>query len=565
MLAQFFVYALVSFGGPSEPSDSASSSIPWNARTVEHLYNRAAFGARREEIAEGLALGPEALVDRLIRADVEWPRIEPQLFRWEDVGFTHRQLPIKGSDFATLPSKEQVHRCKDNRRIDREQFTQLEARWLGLCARNAAPVRDRMTLFWHSLFTTSIEVNKRKFEIMNQFQWLRANALSSYAELLRGLVRDPAMLQYYDNTGNYKEHPNENFARELMELYSLGEGHYTEHDVREAARALTGYAGASDGTFEFLAERHDDGTKTILGRTGNFDGEQLVEILLSRPACARHIATRLIRYFEGVEPTRDRVGEYAVFLVANDWRIEPFLRKLFLDPSFYRDAALGARVMSPIEYYVSTCHKLGYEAPPAFAHEMTDLLGQSLYAPPTVKGWPEGLGWLETDTLLRRGNCIALLVGELDNAPPALSAADTAQLESAADACVTAEIEAALSGRGELEMMLGERSSIGTQLSYSRMRGYIEGAAWSPLEALLGDLGARGISTDAELVDALLEDWLSTPPSAETRTILVQYLGTLRRDLAIGERSFLDSREAFDFAARHLAYLVFSLPEAQLS
>ncbi len=557
-MTQLLLAALLAVPFAPGGTDDAAA-IPWNARTVEHLYNRAAFGARPDEIAEGLRLGPKALVEKLISADVEWKDIEPELFRWEDMGFDHRQLPIPHSPFQSLPSEEQVHMSKSRRLVDRRQFFEMESRWISLCIANAAPVRDRMTLFWHSLFTTSIDVNKRKFEIIRQFQWLRRSALTSYASLLHGIVRDPAMLQYYDNTGNYKEHPNENFARELMELYSLGEGQYTETDVREAARALTGWACTSAGDFAILAERHDDGTKTILGRTGDLDADALVDILLERPCCARYITARLLRYFEGLPPSNARLDDYAKFLHEHDWSIESFLRRLFLDPAFYRDDAIGAKVAGPIEFQVAVCHKLDFTPVIDFSHEAMDAMGQSIYSPPSVKGWPEGLGWMVSDALLRRGNCVAIMVGALETRDSLEKIA--ANCEATDDDAPDSIDDAELGGQSR---SMNERSIAGRRLEYARLRSYIDGRWWSPAEKLVPRLAKQGVASDDELVDLLLEDWLAIEPSPGLREVLLEYLGSERRRLDLGLDPWLDHPSEFEAALRHLAHVVFALPEAQL-
>jgi uncharacterized protein (DUF1800 family) len=199
---------------------------------------------------------------------------------------------------------------------------------------------------------------KRKYEIIHQFQWLRRNSLENYADLLHGIVRDPAMLQFLDQTASTKDHPNENLARELFELFSLGEGNYSELDVREAARALTGNRCAPDGTFKFVPEVHDHGEKSILGAVARFRDRDLVDHVLAQPACARHVARRLLLWFEGLEPDAQRLEAYARRLSDGGFELRPFLRELFLDPAFYREDAVGTRVLSPMEYLTFACRKL---------------------------------------------------------------------------------------------------------------------------------------------------------------------------------------------------------------
>ena len=462
------------------------------------------------------------MLEELLRARGRWVDVEPELFLWEHFGLDHTQRPLETADYNLLPRDEQVGMCKDAREVDRLQFLELQQRWYHSMILQRDPLRDRMTLFWHGLFTTSMEKNKRKFELIHQLQWLRRGALGSYAELLHGLVRDPAMLQYLDNTENRDGHANENLARELMELYSLGEGHYGEPDVREAARALTGHAGSAEGTYEFLPEHHDPGTKTILGVTGAHDADDLVEILLARPRCAEFVAGRLLRHLEGVEPSEARRAEYAAVLRDGGYGLEPFLRRLLLDPEFYRPEVQGAKVSAPIEFLVGVCRKHDLFPPPNFLYKACSQMGQAPYMPPSVAGWPDGLEWLSVDAMLARSNVVQALVSRREGA-----------------------------GRGPNH-------------SLRQLDAALEMSEWNPARRLLPWLRESGARTDAELARVLLEEWLAIEPPADTVRLVGAAIAGEREARGIPEGALLESAEHFDPCARALAHLVFSLPEAQL-
>jgi uncharacterized protein (DUF1800 family) len=297
-------------------SHVARSTFAWDARAVEHLYNRAGFGARPSEIKAGVAIGQAALVEQLVSQRVD---VDP--FFWDK---TDAPDPREMRD---LPAEERQQKLREFREKDRRQLIEYSGWWLDRMASGEDPLRERMVLFWHGFFTSSVEEVQRSWLLVRQNQLVREKALGSYAELLSAMLRDPAMLTYLDNQVNRRGNPNENLARELMELFSLGVGNYTEKDVQEAARALTGRGISRGGEYEFHPRLHDDGKKTVLGVTGKLDGDGLVAILLKQDACPRWVAKRLLAYFEGVEPSPERLADYAAFLRKSDYQLQPFLRR----------------------------------------------------------------------------------------------------------------------------------------------------------------------------------------------------------------------------------------------
>lgn len=523
----------------------AGPPIPWHARNVEHLLNRAGFGAGGDEIERGLALGLEALVGELVDGPqpgvgAPWVDVEPALFRWEDFGLDVMQVTLPDAPYFRRSTDEQVGMCKDARVVDRNQFVELYQRWFASMSDGSDPLRDRMTLFWHGYFTTSWEVVKRKYEIIRQFQWLRRGAVGSYADLLHGIVRDPAMLQFLDQTASSKEHPNENLARELLELFSLGEGNYAESDVREAARALTGNRCASDGSFEFLAAAHDAGPETILGRTGPFDDRALVDHVLAAPACPLWVSRRILRWIEGVEPSTERVARYGEILRSARFELKPFLRALFLDPDFYRADVVGSRVLSPIEYLAFACRKLGIRPNGHFLNKAGVTLGQSFYWPPSVKGWPEGLDWITNDALLRRGNVMGALLGVLESGPGARA---PATVEAGAR-----EVGTVVEGAPDLQTLIRT----------------LDGARWIPPADLVAALEGLESRRDEDVARFLLEEWLPGPPTTGSIALVRDWIAAERAREGVGEPAWTGTAALRTSMLRRLAHLVFSLPEAHL-
>jgi uncharacterized protein (DUF1800 family) len=511
-----------------------SAGLEWTPQQVEHLFNRAGFGATREEIAAGLQVTPAAFVDRLLEDHRRWEPVEPTLIRWEDFDLDPRGVPVppEQSKYKDVSRKEAAQIKSELARTDHRQFMEYVDRYFDSMISGEDALNDRMTLFWHGFFTTASPVVLRKFELIHQHQFLREHALGNFRDLLHGIVRDPGMLQYLDNNTNVRGHPNENLARELMELYSLGEGNYTELDVREAARALTGCHANPEGRYEFDPEHHDDGEKTVLGRTGKLGGAELVEILLAQDACPRWVSGRLIGYLEGAPPSEERLAKYAALLRESDYELRPLLRALFLDPDFYRPEILGARVQSPIDYLVGMCRKLELDPAAYVPFKMALELGEGLYQPPSVKGWEGGETWMTNALLMQRGNFAGILLGTLPE--------------------VTAEAGAEMAledrARGALVGSLGELAKL---------------SQWERKLDLHGRLASRGPLDDAELVRAALEDWLAIEPTEHVQQALLEHLRRERERLELGARPVLECDQA-EAILRRMAHLVFSLPEAQL-
>jgi uncharacterized protein (DUF1800 family) len=273
------------------------------------------------------------------------------------------------------------------------------------------PLQEKLTLFWHGHFTTSAKDERGALLIWTQNELLRRNVAGNFRENVRQISRDPAMLDYLNNQQNRKAHPNENYARELMELFTLGIGNYTEYDIREAARAFTGWA--HDGEdFIFRRYDHDDGDKKFFGKKGDFDGDDVIEIILNHPACAKYIAGRFWNFFAYEDAEPPMIESLGQLLRESKWEIRPMLRTMFASQAFYSDRAIGSQIKSPVQLVVGTIRLLGLDMPPVRALQgPLNQMGQVPLEPPNVKGWPGGRQWINTSTLFVRYNTAVWLAG----------------------------------------------------------------------------------------------------------------------------------------------------------
>ena len=277
--------------------------------------------------------------------------------------------------------------------------------WANRMLATNRPLEEKLTLFWHGHFATGENKTRDYRMMLRQNEMFRSHAAGNLHELLVGILKDPGMLVYLDNGENIKSHPNENFGRELLELFSMGVGNYSERDVREAARSFTGWTN-NVLEFKFDADQHDAGQKTFLGQTGPFNGEDIIDIILKQPVTAEFVSAKLYRFFvrDDVSPPV-RAGLGRTFRDSG-YQVKPLLKQIFLSRDFYSDAATATQIKSPVQLVVSTYKKLGLREVPTIPDfgRMTSGLGQALFDPPNVAGWAGGRTWITPSTLLQRGN-----------------------------------------------------------------------------------------------------------------------------------------------------------------
>ena len=394
---------------PYRPSESS----PFDYTKAAHLLNRAGFGGTPEEIEKVMKLGPQDAVDWLLDfpdapAEEMSQTDVPDLSSIEGYPRNFKEINVK---MRGMTPEERMRYRQMLMRDNREAVLATGAWWLKRMAYGPRPLQEKMTLFWHGHFTTSAKDERSASLMWNQNELLRRNAVGNFRQFVREISRDPAMLDYLNNQQNRKAHPNENYARELMELFTLGIGNYTEYDIREGARAFTGWA--HDGEeFIFRKYDHDDGQKTFFGRKGDYDGDDVIDIILQHQACARYIAGRFYTFYVHEEPEPGMLQSLGETLREGNWEIRPIIRNLFTSQAFYSDKAIGSQIKSPIQLVVGTIRLLGIDMPqPRVLTGALNQMGQVPLEPPNVKGWPGGRAWINTSTTFVRYNTAVWLAG----------------------------------------------------------------------------------------------------------------------------------------------------------
>lgn len=458
----------------------------WDARRAAHLLRRAGFGGTPAEVARvasgSMREAVQALVD--FPADSNLPAQPDDL---PDETAIDMQLRARSMGGAPLAAKdaELLELRKARRLLERKGVIAAQLWWLNRMIATRAPLQEKMTLFWHGHFTTAaIQKGVTPREVIAQNVVFRTAAIGDVRALTQRIAADPAMLKYLDNLHNDVAHPNENFARELMELFTLGIGNYTEADVREAARAWTGLRiRRATGEVYLNAALHDAGPKTFLGRTGNFGGTDIIDIIFEQPATARFFATKLLAFFVYADPEPELVEAVAGLLRTHDFVLAPVLSTLLSSTVFHSDRAYRALVKSPVEFVVGTYRLFGLPRVEPAALAALRRMTQTLYYPPNVKGWPGGSAWLNSSTVLARENFAnALMTARtVDAASSWLLATGPSDPKVAASAIVDAIVQgdASPASVGKIEAYLsGADAAANGALSVENFAGRMRGGAY---------------------------------------------------------------------------------------
>jgi uncharacterized protein (DUF1800 family) len=446
---------------------------PWDLRKAGHLYRRAAFGATWDELQAAVDDGPDKAIDKLLNG--------------QDDSNLEADLRTKAASIGRFNNDAQLALWWLNRLV-----------WTG----KLDPLREKMTLFWHNHFATSNAKVRNAAYMLGMYELMRRHALGNFRDLLQEISKDPAMMVWLDTAQSKKGQPNENYARELMELFSLGIGNYTEKDIREAARAFTGWE-IKDGKPVLNGGQYDTGSKTVLGRTGKFKGEDVVRICLDQESCSYFICGKLFRFLvsETINPTKELLEPLAEQFRKSDWDFGALVATVLKSNLFFDAQAYRTKVKSPVEFAVGIARGLeGNPTPLSEFGRRIEGLGQNLFHPPSVKGWDGGPAWLNAQTLLYRQN-LAL----------ALTSFNDQQLLPHGDPAVLAR--------------------------------------------------NHGRSDDAGTVDFFLALFLQSDVPPATRERLTQYLTEARRQRA---SAYEPEDAAAAHPVRALCHLVLTLPEYQL-
>jgi uncharacterized protein (DUF1800 family) len=406
---------------PWEPTDKE----PFNQKWAGHLYRRAGFGATLTELREAEKRGLAATIDLLIKGE---PGADELAIWLNDAGFKEKK--DEGGGMGTGAGSRARYKPNFFGQFDAYE---IRAWWLYCMLFGKHPLREKMALFWHNHFATSIAKVKFPWLMVKQNILIRNKALGKFGPFLLDMSKDAAMIAWLDNNSNVKGHPNENYAREVMELFSLGVGHYTEADIREAARAFTGWHTDGDDKYFFDVRYHDDGAKTVLDRTGKLKGEDVIDILLGRADTAQFIVKKLYTYLvsENQSPPARFLEPLAESFRKSDYDIAALVRTMLSSRHFFSEYAYQQRIKCPVELVLGAIRETADV--PALAEKKSkeerawldvvakriDGMGQVLFAPPNVKGWPGGQTWLNTSTVLARQNFAqALAMATIWTEPP---------------------------------------------------------------------------------------------------------------------------------------------------
>lgn len=341
---------------------------------IEHLMRRAGFGATPDELKHYKSLGYHGTLNELLHP--------------ESVDNSQLENTIAQQNFDFLDP------------------TDLKRWWVLRMAFGKRPLEEKMTLFWHGHFATSNRKVRNAYAMYLQNLMLRKYALGNFRDLLLAISQDPAMIVWLDNQQNRKGNPNENYGREIMELFTLGIGNYSEADIKAAARAFTGWH-TRHTDFFFNERQHDYGVKTLLGTTGNLNGGDVVSLLAKKPQTGKHLAKKLIKYYAVDEPQVSYVNEVAAVYQTSGGNIRRTVEAVFKHPDFCSEKSYHAKIKSPCELVVGTIKTLQISKLDGDLPSTLSRMGQDLFEPPNVKGWDGGAAWISTDTMMERFNFAA--------------------------------------------------------------------------------------------------------------------------------------------------------------
>lgn len=510
----------------TEPGKFSLRPLPkdaWDVSAAAHLLARAGFSGTPSDVQKLSTMSLDEAVNALVDFEQQtWQNAPPPI----------PQEMYEGRDRTEMRelTPEERRELNDKRQKQaRESMEEVRLWWIERMIATPRPFEEKMTLLWHGHFTSGAREVKSPVFMKEQNDFLRKNCVGNFRDLVLGISKDRAMLSYLDGRNNVKEKPNENFARELMELFTMGVGNYSETDVKEAARAFTGWSFDENG-YVFRARQHDGGEKRFLKQRGKFNGDDIVDIIMQQPATAKFLATKLAKFYMRPEPERELIDAIASELRKNKYEMRPTMKTIFKSQAFYHSTSRGVLVKSPAELLVSTARKFNTPIENLRAAERAMAsMGQALLQPPNVKGWAGGTKWINTATLFNRYNIVSLMVqgGGADRRP------------AAKDDMNDEEMRAMMAAGGSME-------------AKSRMEGDRRQPAYDPTPALRDNK----LTTAEHVVDYYSTALLAAPLDSEKRTALVEYLD--------GGKKFDAKAKTAAERVRMMICLMVSTPEFQL-
>ena len=577
--------------GPAAWQNDLAPIAPadWNDDFAAHLLERAGFGGTPQEIQALGKMTPAQAVARLVR------------FQGTDVSklapFDHSGIHDPGLE-PFPPSRPAVTdlakakgealgikvKASGNRRLQPvvdEFFYWLRASvletnrvaywWANRMLTSERPLQEKMALFWHGHFTSN-EAKVRDYrKLLAQLELFQNKGTGNFKDLTLSVAQDPAMLSFLDAGVNVKGASNENFAREIMELFTMGVGNYTEKDIREAARAFTGW-NYVDTKFVINKDQHDDGEKTFLGKTGRFDGADVIDIILQQPVTADYIAGKIYRYFVRQDLSPELQKKLGAVLRQNKYEIAPLLETIFLSRDFYGPASVGTRIQSPVELALATYKKLGLKSVPGVPdfNLITGALGQQLFSPPTVAGWAGGQSWITPGLLLERANFVReVLFPDISFLPPdrytgggevrrvserIRQGMDISTATKDVDKSDVAESNKNADRDEEFNTRYG--SFRGSQMAIERVKAIPRDTAQVNLSRMVLD---AKVQNTAQAVDYMIHRFMRVAPGTDARQKLIAFLN---KDL--GTTDISAAQTYMEQSLRLVLHLIMSQPEYQL-
>jgi hypothetical protein len=566
------------------------SAADWNYNFAAHLLERAGFGGTPEEIEALARMTPAQAVARLVHFEgtdtgnlppfdesgIHDPGLEP--FPPSRPAVT--DLAKKNGEALGIKVKP-----SGNRRLQpvvNEFFYWLRASsletnrvaywWANRMLDSPRPLQEKMALFWHGHFAVS-EAKVRDYrKTLGELRLYEKHGTGNFRDLMVAVAQDPGMLSFLDAGVNVKGAPNENFAREIMEMFTMGVGHYTEKDVREGARAFTGW-NYVDLKFVVNKAEHDDGEKTFLGKTGRFDGVDVIDIIMQQPATADFIAGKIYRFFVRQDLSPELQAQLGAVLRNAHYDIAPLLETIFLSRDFYSAASVGTQIQSPVQLVISTYRKLGLKSVPGVPdfNSATGALGQRLFAPPTVAGWAGGRSWITPGLLLERGNFARdVLFPDINFIPPdryngsAEIRRVASRIRQGLD--ITSATMPDLKGgvRAESNMAADRDEDFNTrygsfrgwQMAIERVKPIPRDTAHINLSAMVLD---HHLQNTTQVVDYFIHRFMSVPPGDAARRKIVSFLNS-----ELGTTDIAAAQTYMEDSLRLTLHLIMSQPEYQL-
>ena len=580
--------------GPAQWQNDLTPITPrdWNYDFAAHLLERAGFGGTPKEIEALTRMTPAQAVRGFVyfedinnshlrpfdHSGIHDPSLEPfppsRPATTDLAKETGEALGIKAKPDGNRRLQPVVNKFFYWLRASVLETNRLAYWWANRMVQTHRPLEEKMALFWHGHYAVS-EVKVRDYrKLLGELELFYEHGTGSFRDLMVAVAQDPGMLSFLDAGVNVKGAPNENFAREIMELFTMGVGAYTERDIREAARAFTGW-NYVDLEFVVNEELHDGGDKTFLGQTGNFDGVDVIDIIMQQPVTANFIAGKIYRFFVRGELSVEHQERLGAVLRDAKYQIAPLLEAIFLSRDFYSPASVGTQIRGPVQLAVSTYRKLGLKDVPGIPdfNSATGALGQALFRPPTVAGWAEGRSWVTPGLLLERGNfALDVLFPRINFMPPDRYNG-SANIRSVARRIrqgldITSATMPSSIGEGNVlaeSNMLADRDEDfntrygnfrGWQMAIERVQPIPRHTARLSLSQMVLD---EGLENTKQVVDYFIQRFMRVPPSDNAREKIVAFL-----ESDLGTSNLSDAYTYMEYSLRLVLHMIMSEPEYQL-